>query len=105
MFVCLSVSLPPACLFVCRLVGLCDFFFTQFTIAYTVLYTVSVEGEVWHSAAELEARILNPDTKIDLGLVELCRASAAAYLITHQDEEIFGLRIVDAILPSYPDAR
>ena len=92
----------PACLSVCLWAYLS---FRPIYICIHVLYTITVEGEVWRSAAELEARILNPDTKIDLGLVELCRASAAAYLITHQDEEIFGLRIVDAILPSYPDAR
>lgn len=69
------------------------------------IFHFSLDGERWISLTEFENDILNPYTRLDQSIVRAIRQSAAAYIISHQADDVNGISLKDAILPSYPNCR
>lgn len=57
------------------------------------------------SPSEFEADIVNAYTRLDQSLVRALRQAVSLYLRSHQDDDVNGISLKDAILPSYPDMR
>lgn len=63
------------------------------------------DGERWISLTEFENDILNPYTRLDQSVVRAIRQSASTYIIQHQADDVHGISLKDAILPSYPNCK
>eukprot|EP00607_Mallomonas_marina_P009645 CAMPEP_0182419612 /NCGR_PEP_ID=MMETSP1167-20130531/4026_1 /TAXON_ID=2988 /ORGANISM="Mallomonas Sp, Strain CCMP3275" /LENGTH=781 /DNA_ID=CAMNT_0024594623 /DNA_START=457 /DNA_END=2803 /DNA_ORIENTATION=- len=65
------------------------------------------DGICWtggsQGVAEMEEWMLKASNGLDLNLVQTCRLLVSRYLLLHQDKEMNGLKVRDAILPSYSD--
>jgi hypothetical protein len=64
-----------------------------------------LDEEIWMSPAEFEADIVNAYTRLDQSLIRALRQAVSLYLRSHQNDDINGISLKDAILPSYPDMR
>jgi hypothetical protein len=72
---------------------------------YFFLLKYSLDGERWISLTEFENDILNSYTRMDQSVVRAIRHAASSYIIQHQADDIHGITLKDAILPSYPTCR
>ncbi len=71
------------------------------------------EGKALVTTDDLEAAFLDTGATrtvasvggFDVAVVRACRLLVSGYLIQHQDLEFNGLKLWDAIGPSYPDVR
>ena len=68
----------------------------------------AANDRTWMTVSELEADVLtkhslSDKSSIDLALIRACRAIISSFLKRHQDHDMHGLSIKDAILPTYPD--
>jgi hypothetical protein len=65
----------------------------------------AAEGEKWISLTEFENDILNAYTRLDQSAIRAIRYAAGLYLKQHQDDDLHGITLKEAILPSYPNCR
>ena len=64
-----------------------------------------IEGEKWISLTEFENDILNSYTRMDQCLIRAIRYAIGNYILNHKNDNIYGITLRDAILPSYPNCR
>jgi hypothetical protein len=67
--------------------------------------TQARDGEKWISVTEFENDILNSYTRLDQSLIRAIRYAAGSYILDHQEENLHGITLKEAILPSYPTCR
>eukprot|EP01041_Mallomonas_annulata_P004708 gene4708-9330_t len=60
------------------------------------------EERMWRTKEDLEKSFLSDNT-LDLAAIRACRRLVSHYLLSNPNQEMNGLSVKDAILPSYPD--
>ena len=70
-----------------------------------MFYVVFVGGTRWNYLAAFEADVISERNFVDNALIFGCKRLVATFLINNKDKEFNGLKLSDAILPSFPDVK